>query len=263
MATHDYVIDNQSAPNFRSDLNDALAAIVSTNSNASAPSVTFANMLWYDTTNNQLKKRNETNSDPWIVLGTIDEGTGKFTPNAAITTSEIAAATLVTSSDTIASNDNDTTIPTSAAVIDYTDQYLILRSVALDTSLTGTFQNRALGTTVRNTISGASVSSPTFTLPAGKYLFRTSASAYQTNYHYIRLRNTTDSTDTLVGSMAYSRNDSDAHPTISLIDSYFEIAATKNFQIQHFADVGGKSLYLPGSDGVNQQTLSVIVQKIN
>jgi len=119
MATHDYVIDNQSAPNFRTDLNNALAAIVSTNSDASAPSVTFANMLWYDTTNNQLKKRNEINSDPWIVLGTIDEGTGKFTPNAAITTSEIAAATLVTSSDTIASNDNDTTIPTSAAVDDH------------------------------------------------------------------------------------------------------------------------------------------------
>lgn len=115
MATHDYVIDNQSAPNFRSDLNNALAAIVSTNSNATAPSVTFANMLWYDTANNQIKKRNEANS-AWITLGTVDETNSKFTPNAAITTSEIAAATLVTSSDTIASNDNDTTIPTSAAV---------------------------------------------------------------------------------------------------------------------------------------------------
>lgn len=120
MATHDYVIDNQSAPNFRTDLNNALAAIVSTNSNSTAPSVTFANMLWYDTANNQIKKRNEANS-AWITLGTVDEGTSKFTPNAAITTSEIAAATLVTSSDTIASNDNDTTIPTSAAVKDYVD----------------------------------------------------------------------------------------------------------------------------------------------
>jgi hypothetical protein len=38
---------------------------------------------------------------------------------SGVTTTEIAAATLVTAADTIASNDNDTTIPTSAAVIDY------------------------------------------------------------------------------------------------------------------------------------------------
>jgi hypothetical protein len=80
MATHDYVIDNQTAPNFRADLNSALAAIVTQNSNATAPSVTYADMFWYDTTNNLLRKRNEANSG-WITLGTIDEGTGTFTPS--------------------------------------------------------------------------------------------------------------------------------------------------------------------------------------
>jgi hypothetical protein len=80
MATHDYVIDNQTAPNFRADLNNALAAIVTQNSNATAPTVTYANMFWYDTAANQLKKRNEANS-AWIILGTIDEGTGTFTPS--------------------------------------------------------------------------------------------------------------------------------------------------------------------------------------
>jgi hypothetical protein len=115
MATHDYEIANQTGANFRADLNNALLAIVSQNSSSTAPATTFANMLWYDTANNQIKKRNEANS-AWITLGTVDEVNSKFTPNAAITTSEIAAATLVTASDTIASNDNDTTIPTSAAV---------------------------------------------------------------------------------------------------------------------------------------------------
>lgn len=80
MATHDYVIDNQSAPALRSDLNNALLAIVSQNSNATAPTTTFANMLWYDTATNILKKRNEANS-AWINLGTIDEGAGTFTPS--------------------------------------------------------------------------------------------------------------------------------------------------------------------------------------
>jgi hypothetical protein len=51
MATHDYIIDNQTTPSFRSDLNNALAAIVTNNSSASAPSTTYAGMWWLDTTN--------------------------------------------------------------------------------------------------------------------------------------------------------------------------------------------------------------------
>jgi|TARA_R100001530_G_scaffold101375_1_gene70497 hypothetical protein len=51
---------------------------------------------------------------------TIDaNGTGNSITN--IDTADIAAATLVTEADTIASNDNDTTWPTSAAVKDYAD----------------------------------------------------------------------------------------------------------------------------------------------
>jgi hypothetical protein len=80
MATHDYVIDNQSASAFRTDLNGALQAILTQNSNATAPATTAANMIWYDTANNQIKKRNEANS-AWIILGTIDEGAGTFTPS--------------------------------------------------------------------------------------------------------------------------------------------------------------------------------------
>ena len=120
MAQHDYVIDNQSAPSARSDLNGALQAIVTQNSGASAPTTTYPDMFWYDTANNQIKKRNEANS-AWITLGTIDEATGKFTPNSALTTTGIDPATLVVAAEGIASNNNDTTIPTSAAVKSYTD----------------------------------------------------------------------------------------------------------------------------------------------
>lgn len=80
MSTHDYVINNQSAAAFRDDLNAALAAIVTQNSNAVAPTTTFANMIWYDTTNHQLKKRNEAGTG-WITLGTFNEGAGTFTPS--------------------------------------------------------------------------------------------------------------------------------------------------------------------------------------
>lgn len=74
MAQHDMNIANQGFPAFRSDLNDALSALVSTSSGATAPSTTFANQLWYDTTNNKLKIRNEDN-DAWIEILTLNQTT--------------------------------------------------------------------------------------------------------------------------------------------------------------------------------------------
>lgn len=83
MATHDYNIANQAAASFRSDLNNALLAIVTQNSSATAPTSTFADMLWYDSANNQIKKRNEADS-AWITLGTVNEGAGTFTATGAL-----------------------------------------------------------------------------------------------------------------------------------------------------------------------------------
>lgn len=117
MSQHDYVIDNQSAPAARADINAALQAIATTNSGATAPVTTYANQIWYDTAANQLKKRNEADS-AWIVLGTIDDTGGTFTPNSLLTTTGIAPATLVTNAEGVGNNYNNTTIPTSAAVYD-------------------------------------------------------------------------------------------------------------------------------------------------
>jgi len=71
MATHDYIISNASGAAVRADLNNALAAIVSNNSNASSPSTTYAYQWWADTTTGQLKIRNAANS-AWIVLMELD-----------------------------------------------------------------------------------------------------------------------------------------------------------------------------------------------
>ena len=67
MATHDYVIDNASGSDVRSDINSALQAIVSNNSSSSEPSPTFAYMRWQDTNNNLLKLRDSSNN-AWITL---------------------------------------------------------------------------------------------------------------------------------------------------------------------------------------------------
>ena len=71
MPTHDYILDNASGAAFRTDLNNALAAIVSNNSNSSSPATTYAYQWWADTSNAVLKIRNSANSD-WIELFQLD-----------------------------------------------------------------------------------------------------------------------------------------------------------------------------------------------
>ncbi len=68
---HDYVISNASGSAVRADLNNALAAIVSNNSNASSPSTTYAYQWWADTTTGQLKLRNSANN-AWITIFELD-----------------------------------------------------------------------------------------------------------------------------------------------------------------------------------------------
>ena len=59
MATHDYSISNQSFPATRSDLNNALTAIKSSNSAATAPTTSLvAGQLFYDTSNSKLQLYN-------------------------------------------------------------------------------------------------------------------------------------------------------------------------------------------------------------
>jgi hypothetical protein len=72
MSQNDFTIANQGFPAFRADLNSALQALATNNSGTSAPSTTFANQLFYDTTNNILKIRNEDN-DAFISLFTLDQ----------------------------------------------------------------------------------------------------------------------------------------------------------------------------------------------
>ena len=74
MAQHDYTIDNQTFPSYRTDHNNSLSAIVSNNSGATEPSTTYAYQWWYDTSSNILKMRNADN-DAWINIGTFNQTT--------------------------------------------------------------------------------------------------------------------------------------------------------------------------------------------
>ena len=110
MATHKYVLDNQTSASARADINSVLQAIV-TNNSGEEPSQTYGNMFWYDTANNFLKMRNEADSE-WVIIGYIDQATNQFD----VRTDVIQA---VTSGGTSVKNSSGSTIldlkPTSQA----------------------------------------------------------------------------------------------------------------------------------------------------
>lgn len=76
MPQHDYVIDNQGFPQFRGDLNNALAAIFSNNSGGSAPANAPIGAIWADTTNKRLKVKNSGGN--WTDLSDYDQGFGGY-----------------------------------------------------------------------------------------------------------------------------------------------------------------------------------------
>ncbi|MFQ5350022.1 MAG: hypothetical protein ACE5EG_06240 [Thermoanaerobaculia bacterium] len=74
MSQHDMVIGNQNTAPFRTDLNNALQALVSLSAGATAPSTTYAYMPWLDISATPwvLKIRNAAN-DAWITWFDIDD----------------------------------------------------------------------------------------------------------------------------------------------------------------------------------------------
>jgi hypothetical protein len=115
MSTHDYSIANQNGANTRSDLNNALAAIVSNNSSATEPSTTYAFMWWADTANDLLKQRNAADS-AWVDILTLSTGA---VSNAAVADNSITLAKMAGGTDgeliTYDTSGDPTTVPTGSS----------------------------------------------------------------------------------------------------------------------------------------------------
>ena len=110
MATHDYVIANGTGAAVRSDLNGALAAIVSNNSNTTAPTTTYAYQWWADTTTGLLKQRNAANS-AWVTIGTL------ASTNLGLATLASPTFTGTPAAPTAAVSTNTTQLATTAYVV--------------------------------------------------------------------------------------------------------------------------------------------------
>ena len=96
----------------------------------------------------------------------------------------------------------------------------------------GSFQTRTLNTVMTNEISGASLASNQITLPSGTYYINGWCSAFQCQEHKAKLRNVTDSSDTVLGTSEFSASSYEGFTTSKIIGR-FTISAQKVFELQH------------------------------
>lgn len=99
------------------------------------------------------------------------------------------------------------------------------------TATAGSFVKRTLNTTVVNNITGCSIAASVITLPAGTYFINATAPAYAINSCQSKLRNTTDSTNAIMGMSANGNQTYFGYST-SPLAGLVTITGTKTFELQ-------------------------------
>lgn len=113
-----------------------------------------------------------------------------------------------------------------------------------------TTHTRTLNTTVRNTLTGASLGSNEVTLPAGTYRVRAIApAAGNVGQHKAHIYNVTDGAVLLVG--VPMRSGAATESSASVVDGSFTLAAQKNISLRHYvtSSVAGNGLGSACNDG--------------
>ena len=143
MSQHDFNIANQSFPATRVDLNNALQALATNSSGATAPATPYANQWWYDTDTSTLKLRDEADAG-WLEFATIDQATGDWTlAHDVDVTGTLTADGLVgdVTGNVTGNVTGDLTGDVIASVVTIsstTSLKEIIEAVTIDTSTTGT-----------------------------------------------------------------------------------------------------------------------------
>ena len=150
MAQHDYNIANQGFPAFRTDLNNALSAIQTTNSGTSRPTGAVAGQLWLDTTSATTPTLKYYDGADDISLATIDHtaNTVNWLDSTVSITgiSTTATGTVLTLTDTSISSTQDIRLPTAKSIADDSgNEYLkfvktasAVNEISITNSATGT-----------------------------------------------------------------------------------------------------------------------------
>lgn len=171
------------------------------------------------------------------------------------------------------SSNSDTRGATQQSIKAYVDSlnlYMIVEDqktagASGGTPTTGARNTRALNTVVQNDITGASLSSNQVTLPAGKYYIKGYCVGGAVNGHRVFLRNTTDSSDDLLGSTSFCTTNVGIN-SLSHLEGVVDIASAKVFQLEHYFQSNGG-----GSSGMGYDSNSgsveiysrLIIKKIN
>ena len=148
MAQHDYNIANQGFPAFRTDLNNALSAVQTTNSGTSRPTGAVAGQLWLDTTSATSPTLKYYDGADDISLATIDHSANTVNwldSTVSITgLSTTATGTVLTLSDTATTStvnliiDNDKEIRFREATANGTNYVSLSAPASLSADLTFT-----------------------------------------------------------------------------------------------------------------------------
>tara|TARA_R110000737_G_scaffold332185_1_gene348947 strand:+ start:15 stop:857 length:843 start_codon:yes stop_codon:yes gene_type:complete len=249
MSQHDLNIANQTAPNTRSDINNALQALGSNNSGATTPTTTFANMHWYDTSTSTLKQRSEAD-DAWISIGYFDQASNAFKVfDDTMVVSVLGAQTGIIGDQATSAWEAGTGTTQSLvspanvkSAIDSSRATMIVKEVYpylgdTPTLSVNVWNARVLNTVTVNEISGASLSSNQVTLPAGTYKIRADVPAFKVNVNVSRLYNITDGALQEMGTLENSHQNGYGNSTSTII-AYFTIGSTKTFGIDTAVQTG-------------------------
>ena len=131
------------------------------------------------------------------------------------------------------------------------------------TFTTGGWRTRTINTEDNDIAGIVSISANQFTLSAGTYRIRATATAYAVGQNQLRLRNVTDATTTLVGTSCYATGTFNAFNIAGLVGE-FTISATKSFEIQHrgAATVADTGFGVPANFGESEVYTVVEIWKV-
>lgn len=150
----------------------------------------------------------------------------------------------------------------------YSTRVAYLKDVKAAGTNGGTATSGSFATRTLNTVSGdssfVSLSSNQFTLQPGTYKIKASAPAHRVEEHVIKLRNITDSTDSIIGEAARSGSGGNYAVTTSSLSDTISITSAKTFEIQHrvastFATTG---LGFAANLGVSEVYTQVEIEKV-
>lgn len=129
------------------------------------------------------------------------------------------------------------------------------------TTVSGSFRTRTLNTVEVNGVTGASLSGNVITLPAGTYDAWIISQFDQSGKANLRLRNTTDSVDVVLGMPI---NVPSGVSSLCQSRGRFTIAASKSIEMQYYVETGTTSTGLgrPASSGVDEIWAQVILEKV-